>query len=172
MKRCSFVFPIFAVIAVTGLISSPVQARDNGCYSQARYQVRRATYPVRSQRVQCRCAENVAVRRSTYYRSAGPRQSYTYSGIRPLAYRAAPTAYYPERRYVRRDYVEREYTGYSVRRPRSKKKSVAIVAGSAGAGAAIGALAGGGKGAGLGALAGGGAGFIYDRLTHNHSRGY
>jgi hypothetical protein len=43
---------------------------------------------------------------------------------------------------------------------------VAIVGGSAGAGAAIGALAGGGKGAGIGALAGGGAGFIYDRLTH------
>jgi hypothetical protein len=40
------------------------------------------------------------------------------------------------------------------------------VGGSAGVGAAIGALAGGGKGAGIGALAGGGGGFIYDRLTH------
>jgi hypothetical protein len=40
------------------------------------------------------------------------------------------------------------------------------VAGSAGAGAAIGALAGGGKGAAIGALAGGGAGLVYDRLTH------
>jgi len=40
------------------------------------------------------------------------------------------------------------------------------VGGSAGAGAAIGAIAGGGKGAGIGALAGGAGGFIYDRLTH------
>ena len=44
--------------------------------------------------------------------------------------------------------------------------SVAIVGGGAGAGAAIGALAGGGKGAGIGALSGGAAGLIYDRLTH------
>jgi hypothetical protein len=49
---------------------------------------------------------------------------------------------------------------------RSKGKSVAIVAGSAGVGAAIGALAGGGKGAAIGALSGGTAGFVYDRMTH------
>ncbi|HYP12493.1 MAG TPA: hypothetical protein VEQ63_01100 [Bryobacteraceae bacterium] len=60
----------------------------------------------------------------------------------------------------RRDYVVRKNR-------RSTGKSVAIVAGSAGTGAAIGALAGGGKGAALGALSGGAAGFIYDRLTHN-----
>jgi len=39
------------------------------------------------------------------------------------------------------------------------------VAGSAGAGAAIGAIAGGGKGAAIGAASGGTAGFIYDRVT-------
>jgi len=55
----------------------------------------------------------------------------------------------------------------AVRSGRSTGKSVAIVAGSAGVGAAIGALAGGGKGAAIGALAGGGGGFAYDRLTHN-----
>ena len=53
------------------------------------------------------------------------------------------------------------------RNHRPESHSVAIVAGSAGVGAAIGALAGGGKGAGIGALSGGAAGFAYDRLTHN-----
>lgn len=52
---------------------------------------------------------------------------------------------------------------------RSTEKSVMIVAGSAGAGAAIGALAGGAKGAGIGAISGGAAGLIYDRMTANKS---
>ena len=54
-----------------------------------------------------------------------------------------------------------------VRHHRSTEDSVLIVAGSSGAGAAIGALAGGGKGAGIGAIAGGIGGLIYDRATAN-----
>jgi hypothetical protein len=54
-----------------------------------------------------------------------------------------------------------------VRKHRSTARSAAIVAGSAGTGAAIGGIAAGGKGAALGAISGGAAGFIYDRLTAN-----
>jgi len=53
----------------------------------------------------------------------------------------------------------------SVGRRRSAGKSVAIIAGSAGTGAAIGAIAKGGKGAAIGAIVGGAAGLLYDRLT-------
>jgi hypothetical protein len=65
--------------------------------------------------------------------------------------------------YADRGYGSRRVV---VTRERPLSHSVAIVGGSAGVGAGIGAIAGGGKGAGIGALAGGGAGFIYDRLTH------
>lgn len=51
---------------------------------------------------------------------------------------------------------------------RSTGKSIMIVAGSAGTGAALGAISGGGKGAAIGALAGGAAGLIFDRMTVNH----
>jgi len=48
---------------------------------------------------------------------------------------------------------------------RSFAKQALIVGGAAGAGAGIGALAGGGKGAGIGAVSGGAAGLVYDLLT-------
>jgi hypothetical protein len=80
---------------------------------------------------------------------------------------------YPEGQYAagvqytgtgRRSY--REYRAHH--HGRSKKRSLAIVAGTAATGAAIGAIAGGGPGAAIGAISGAGAGFVYDRLTHNH----
>jgi hypothetical protein len=53
----------------------------------------------------------------------------------------------------------------TVEHKRSTGKSIAIIGGSAAAGAAIGGLAGGGKGAAIGALSGGAAGAVYDRMT-------
>ena len=50
---------------------------------------------------------------------------------------------------------------------RSWEQDALIIGGSAGAGTAIGALAGGKKGAGVGAAAGGVGGLIYDLVTRN-----
>jgi hypothetical protein len=50
---------------------------------------------------------------------------------------------------------------------RSWEKEALIIGGSAGAGTAIGALAGGKKGAGVGAAAGGVGGLIYDLVTRD-----
>ena|SRR5437588_7215463 len=54
-------------------------------------------------------------------------------------------------------------------RARSKKKSAAIVGGSALGGAALGGLAGGGKGAAIGAAAGAGGGYLYDHKTNHRN---
>lgn len=51
---------------------------------------------------------------------------------------------------------------------RSWEKEALIIGGSAGGGAAIGAMAGGKKGAAIGAAAGGVGGLIYDVLTRDH----
>lgn len=64
-------------------------------------------------------------------------------------------------------YVQTEEVRPVVRHRRSWEREVLIVAGSSGAGTAIGALAGGKKGAGIGALSGGIAGLVYDLATRN-----
>jgi hypothetical protein len=84
---------------------------------------------------------------------------------RPRAPRPSAAVYAPQP--VSNDQVVRDSSGEPIRRHRTTEKSALIVAGSAGTGAAIGALAGGGKGAAIGAISGGAAGFIYDRMTAN-----
>jgi uncharacterized protein YcfJ len=74
------------------------------------------------------------------------------------------TARAPQRAvYAQPDYGDVRQTP-QVRR-RSTEKQVLIVAGSSGAGAAIGGLAGGGKGAGIGAIVGAVGGLIYNEHT-------
>jgi hypothetical protein len=69
-----------------------------------------------------------------------------------------------------RDYGYRDY-GYSgYRQERSAGESVAIIGGSAAAGAVIGGLASGGKGAAIGAAVGGVGGLIVDRATRDRDR--
>jgi hypothetical protein len=99
----------------------------------------------------------------------------------PAALSAPPPASYPARRVVRAEpvvYREPAATRVveqpvvyqepaQVKRGRSWEREVLIIAGSSGAGAAIGAVAGGGKGAAIGAVSGGVAGAIYDIATRN-----
>ena len=100
-----------------------------------------------------------------------PSYSTMRSPVRTITTQPA-AGYYDDRRVVVSEpevvYRDRETRRTTSRRTRDRpfSHSAAIVGGSAGAGAIIGAVAGGGKGAGIGALAGGGAGLVYDRLTH------
>ncbi|MFN7976578.1 MAG: hypothetical protein U0P30_00490 [Vicinamibacterales bacterium] len=57
------------------------------------------------------------------------------------------------------------YDTRSIERPRSVKKSVAIIGGSTAAGAVVGGLVKGGKGAVIGGLLGGGAATVWDQVT-------
>jgi uncharacterized protein YcfJ len=69
------------------------------------------------------------------------------------------------RRVVYAEPVYREVNREPAARRRSTENQVLIVAGSSGAGAAIGALAGGGRGAAIGAIAGAVGGLIYNEHT-------
>jgi len=72
-----------------------------------------------------------------------------------------------EPRIVERRPVEQPRRAVESKKKRSLEKELLIIGGSAGAGAAIGAVAGGKKGAAVGALSGGVAGLIYDLATRN-----
>jgi hypothetical protein len=173
-------FIILAVLAVAGWTRTPSASVDANSFLSPSgvYDPNRATY---GQQQQPAYATPAPVQ-SAGYAPAGYGQPMNSNGCSEqpgytTAAHAAEPAYanaapryrtYNRPRVVRTRYVEdRGEVVVRNHRARSTKKSVAIVAGSAGTGAAIGALAGGGKGAAIGALSGGAAGFIYDRLTHN-----
>ena len=178
-------FAVLGVAAVSGWVRKP--SRAPAFYSANIEPVAASGTDTQSANETTLPAANATVAHDQYGQPIGPNTaaggpSYvTSSPAEPCGQPVSALPSYAAPRYVRtvrsepavyqaedRQFAEPRY-GYT--RPthhrRSVGKSVAIVGGSAGVGAAIGAIAGGGKGAGIGALAGGAGGFIYDRLTHN-----
>ena len=84
-------------------------------------------------------------------------------------YRSNNLGYNQYRGYNQYQSYDRNWNegGYRRYGERSTAESALIIAGSSGAGAAIGGLLGGTKGAAVGAIAGGVAGVVYDQHTDN-----
>ena len=107
-------------------------------------------------------------------RRDGRDRSYSYNEMRDRRDRARYADQYRYDRYrnerYRNERSRDDYYGDDRRRDdtRSTAASVGIIAGSAGAGAAIGGIAKGGKGAAIGAIAGGIAGTVYDQATRDN----
>jgi hypothetical protein len=105
---------------------------------------------------------------AVYHGAAAQPSDQPVVSAKPSAAGRAPTSTYNDSTYStnQNNQAVRDTYGEPIRRHhRTSDQSALIVAGSAGTGAAIGAIAGGGKGAAIGAISGGAAGFIYDRLT-------
>jgi hypothetical protein len=104
---------------------------------------------------------NNSYQRSNYYRYQ-PVRGYDRS-YQPYRYNQ-DRGYDNQYRSYDRNWNDGRYRGYN---ERSTAESALIIAGSSGAGAAIGGLLGGTKGAAVGAIAGGVAGVVYDQHTDN-----
>jgi hypothetical protein len=99
-------------------------------------------------------------RRNAYYQPARDyRQDRSYQRCR------SDNRGYNQYRGSNRNWNEGRYRGY--KEERSTAESALIIAGSSGAGAAVGGLLGGTKGAAVGAIVGGVAGVVYDQATDN-----
>ena len=104
------------------------------------------------------------------YRNYQRNNYYQYQQARDYSqYRSNNLGYNQYRGYnqyqaYNQNWNDSRYRGYG---ERSTAESALIIAGSSGAGAAIGGLLGGTKGAAVGAIAGGVAGVVYDQATDN-----
>jgi hypothetical protein len=104
--------------------------------------------------------DNYYQRNAYYQRARDYRQDRYYQ-----SYRSDRGRGYNQYRAYDRNWNDGRYWGYD--QERSNAESALIIAGSTGAGAAVGGILGGAKGAAVGAITGGIAGLVYDRHTDN-----